>query len=143
MDFDDVIDVIGSSFTFHIPDTEGYSYDIGDEERILGESDPEATKKYVDNMLHADGYRNMIPSFLILSEKFTSIQQVKRAACAVVQSCYYIDFGAHHITCDKKSMTIRYVTVGTAMFITGSITLSGAHYEKLYLEYLDFLEENK
>lgn len=44
MDFDDVIDVIGSSFTFHIPDTEGYSYDIGDEERILGESDPEATK---------------------------------------------------------------------------------------------------
>jgi len=44
MDFDDVIDVIGSSFTFHIPDTEGYSYDIGDEERILGERDPEATK---------------------------------------------------------------------------------------------------
>jgi hypothetical protein len=40
-------------------------------------------------------------------------------------------------------MTIRYVTVGTSMFITGSITLSGAHYENLYLEYLDFLEENK
>jgi|GEM_PF-927216 len=143
MNFDDIIELIAYSFSYEIPDTQGYGFDMDDEERLLGVPNIEYINELRKQSHKKIDYRNMVASNLILSERFTSIQDVKRVAASVVQSCYYIDFGAHHITCDEHSLVIRYVTVGSSMFVTGSITLCGEHYEKLYQEYLEFLKKFK
>lgn len=143
MSFDDIIEVVAQSFTDEIYDLEGFGFDMDYEVRILGTFNQVAIDEIRNEPYVTIDYKNMVKSYLILSERYTSIQDVKRAATSVVQSCYYLDFGAHHINCDEHSLIIRYVTVGSSMFVTGSITLSGEHYEKLYQEYLEFLRGNK
>jgi hypothetical protein len=61
----------------------------------------------------------------------------------MVQECYYSILGAHFVSHDKKSLIIRFVTVSTWCYITGTIEIIGPHYEKLYQEYLDFIARSK
>jgi hypothetical protein len=61
----------------------------------------------------------------------------------MVQECYYSILGAHFVSHDEKSLIIRFVTVSTWCYITGTIEIIGPHYEKLYQEYLDFIARSK
>ena len=86
--------------------------------------------------------RSMINNQITLNDTFSSFQDVNRRAVSLVQECYYSTFGAHFVTKSEKALTIRFVTVSTWCYLTGTIEIIGPHYEKLYQEYLEFIARN-
>ena len=139
MQFDNIIDIIAKSFDFDIPDTRGFEYDIDDAVAILGKPDYQKHTWLRENPQDFD-YRNMIQTHIILAESFSSMQDAKWSVASAIQSCYYLKFGAHHFECNESELILRYVTMGSSMYITGSVILSGNHYERLYQEYQEFLK---
>ena len=135
MQFDSIIDFIAKPFHYEIPETLGFYFDLSDATSTLG--NPVSQERHIVNNHQVD-YKNMIQFHITLSESFSSIQGVKWAAVSAIQSCYYLNFGAHQIDFDERSLTIRFVTFGSSMFITGSVTISGNHYEALYQQYQIF-----
>lgn len=138
MNFDDLIDLVLQIDPYAKQDSQGYAIDMYDAISDLGEiltiEEEETEWSSVDDI------RNVVQTKVVLSTKFSSLQDARRTAISAVQSCYYYNFGAHFVELDETSMTIRYVTAGNALIITGSVTVLGPHYEKLFQEYLDFLK---
>lgn len=139
MIFDNIIDIIAKSFDFEIPDTRGFEYDIDDAVAKLGKTDYQKHASLMENPQVFD-YKNMIQTHIILAESFSSMQEAKWAVASAIQSCYYLKFGAHHFEFNESELILRYVTMGSSMYIAGSIILSGNHYEKLFQEYQEFLK---
>ena len=86
--------------------------------------------------------RSMINNQITLNDTFSSFQDVNRKAVSMIQECYYSTFGAHFVSKSDKALTIRFVTVSTWCYLTGTIEIIGPHYEKLYQEYLEFIARN-
>ena len=86
--------------------------------------------------------RSMINNQITLNDTFSSFQDVNRKAVSMIQECYYSTFGAHFVSKSEKALTIRFVTVSTWCYLTGTIEITGPHYEKLYQEYLEFIARN-
>ncbi len=86
--------------------------------------------------------RSMINNQITLNDTFSSFQDVNRKAVSMIQECYYSTFGAHFVSKSEKALTIRFVTVSTWCYLTGTIEIIGPHYEKLYQEYLEFIARN-
>ena len=86
--------------------------------------------------------RSMINNQITLNDTFSSFQDVNRKAVSMIQECYYSTFGAHFVSKSEKALTIRFVTVYTWCYLTGTIEIIGPHYEKLYQEYSEFIARN-
>jgi hypothetical protein len=139
MNFDDVVDLVINAHPEAYTETEGYGIDMYDAIQDLGKT---ISHDYGYDLYEKD-HRNAIQSHIELSERFLSFQHAQSTAINVVHSCYYTVFGAHLTMHDEKSLTVRYVTAGNALVVTGSVTISGPHYEKLYAEYLEFKRRNR
>jgi hypothetical protein len=136
MKFDEIIDV-AATWIEGTYDTQGYEYDLYDSLYPLGT----VVDTYKDQPMrnHKAYSKSMINYQVTLNDSFSSFQHVNRVALTMIQECYYQILGAHFVTHDEKSLTIRFVTVSTWCYITGTIEIIGPHYEKLYKEYQDFL----
>ena len=140
MKFEEIIEV-AAKWIEDTDDIQGYEIDLYDSLYPLG------NVVYKDNAGIERDYeeykRSMINYQITLKDSFNSFQDVNRIALSMVQECYYSILGAHFVSHDKKSLIIRFVTVSTWCYITGTIEIIGPHYEKLYQEYLDFIARSK
>ena len=121
-------------------DIQGYECDLYDSLFPLGEimniskrGEPKISEVYT---------RSMINNQITLNDTFSSFQDVNRKAVSMIQECYYSTFGAHFVSKSEKALTIRFVTVSTWCYLTGTIEIIGPHYEKLYQDYLEFIARN-
>ncbi len=139
MNFDEII-AVTASWIEATNDIRGYEVDLYDSlyplGKLLNKNDRGEARKSEDYT------RSMINYQVTLNDIFSSFQDARRMAVSMVQECYYGKLGAHFTTHDEKSLTIRFVTVSSGCYITGTIEIIGPHYEKLYQEYLDFVSRN-
>ena len=139
MNFDEII-AVTASWIEATNDIRGYEVDLYDSlyplGKLLNKNDRGEARKSEDYT------RSMINYQVTLNDIFSSFQDARRMAVSMVQECYYGKLGAHFTTHDEKSLTIRFVTVSSGCYITGTIELLGPHYEKLDQEYLDFVSRN-
>ena len=138
MNFDEIIEVTAR----WIPPTDytlGYKCDLYDSLHPLGDI---IDQKINHNDLESFN-KSMINHQIILNDKFSCFQDVQRNALIFIQECYYSAFGAHAVEHNETSLTIRFVTVSKSYYLTGTIQIIGPHYEKLYQEYLEFVQRNR
>lgn len=139
MNFDEII-AVTASWIEATDDIRGYEADLYDSlyplGKLLNKNDRGEARKFEDYT------RSMINYQVTLNDIFSSFQDARRMAVSLVQECYYGKLGAHFTTHDEKSLTIRFVTVSSGCYLTGTIEIIGSHYEKLYQEYLDFVSRN-
>jgi hypothetical protein len=140
MKFEEIIEV-AAKWIEDTDDIQGYEIDLYDSLYPLGNV---VCKDNAGIERDYEEYkRSMINYQITLKDSFNSFQDVNRIALSMVQECYYFILGAHFVSHDKKSLIIRFVTVSTWCYITGTIEIIGPHYEKLYQEYLDFIARSK
>lgn len=121
-------------------DIQGYECDLYDSLFPLGEiMNISKRGEAKDSEVYT---RSMINNQITLNDTFSSFQDVNRKAVSMIQECYYSTFGAHFVSKSEKALTIRFVTVSTWCYLTGTIEIIGPHYEKLYQEYLEFIARN-
>lgn len=139
MNFDEIIAVM-AKWIEATNDIQGYEYDLYDSLFPLGEI--LNTNKKSEVRIFEVYTSSMINNQITLNDTFSSFQDVNRKAVSMIQECYYSTFGAHFVTKSEKALTIRFVTVSTWCYLTGTIEIIGPHYEKLYQEYLEFIARN-
>ena len=139
MNFDEII-AVTASWIEATDDIQGYEIDLYDSlyplGKLLNKNDSGEARKSEDYT------RSMINYQITLNDTFSSFQDVNRKAVSMIQECYYSTFGAHFVSKSEKALTIRFVTVSTWCYLTGTIEIIGPHYEKLYQEYLEFIARN-
>jgi hypothetical protein len=140
MNFDEII-AVTASWIDATDDILGYEIDLYDSlhplGKIVNKNDTGEARKFEDYT------RSMINYQITLNDTFSSFQDANRMAESMVQECYYGKLGAHFTAHDEKSLTIRFVTVSSWCYLTGTIEIIGSHYEKLYTEFLDFIARNR
>ncbi|MEN9827920.1 MAG: hypothetical protein RJA11_536 [Bacteroidota bacterium] len=117
MKFEEIIEV-AAKWIEDTDDIQGYEIDLYDSLYPLGNV---VCKDNAGIERDYEEYkRSMINYQITLKDSFNSFQDVNRI-----------------------SLIIRFVTVSTWCYITGTIEIIGPHYEKLYQEYLDFIARSK
>ncbi len=138
MNFDEIIEVT-ARWIPPTDDTLGYKYDLYDSLHPLGD----IIDQKINHNDRESFNKSMINHQIILNDKFPSFQDVKRNALVFIQECYYSVLGAHFVEHNDTSLTIRFVTVSSWCYLTGTIQIIGPHYEKLYQEFLEFIARNR
>ena len=140
MNFEEII-AVTASWIEPTMDIQGYGCDLYDSLYPLGEIVDKNTRN--EEREYEEYTRSMINYQLTLKGVFSSFQDVHRMSLALVQECYYREFGAHFCTHNETSLTIRFVTVSSWCYLTGTIEIIGPHYAALYEEYLEFISRSR
>lgn len=80
---------------------------------------------------------------LELGEEFKDVQTAEAVGLVIISNCCYREFRAVETAKNKTELIIRFVTANQRCYFTGTLIISGKHYEQLFEEHLAFLERWK